>query len=312
MKIGIVGLGLIGGSFAKAIKKNTNCTVFGFDINEATFSKALLISAIDGKLTDENIGECDFVLVSLYPIATMKYIKENADSFKNGAIVVDCCGVKGNICRSLKEIADKAKFTFIGGHPMAGREFSGFEYSDEYLFDGASMILTPYGYVDINIDIGKGNMLIDDPMEIPIDNPIDTHADKSIDKMIEKLKKFFLLLGFDSVVITTPDDHDRMIAYTSQLAHVVSSAYVKSSSALRNKGFSAGSFKDLTRVARLNEEMWTELFFENKNNLIVEVDDIINNLKKYSFALKNNDKDMLRELLKEGREIKESLEKVRK
>jgi len=275
MIIGIVGLGLIGGSIAKAIKENTENTVLGYDIAEPVVCKAKLIKAIDGELSGQNLSECDIVIIALYLEDTIRYIKENAGLFKKGGIVMDCCGVKRDICAAAEPISRKNGFEFVGGHPMAGIEFSGFEYSQKSLFVNASMIITPFPGTFIEV--------------------------------IETLKKLFLKIGFNNFQITTPEEHDKMIAFTSQLAHVVSSAYVKGPAALKHKGFSAGSYKDMTRVAKLNEKMWTELFLSNRENLIYEIDTLAERLKEYSEALKKEDASSLNTLLREGREIKQFL-----
>lgn len=266
MNIGVIGLGLIGGSLAKAIKKNTIHTVLGKDINEETMKKATLTGAIDGELTD--ISLADILIVSLYPSATVKYIKENVDKIKKGAIVTDVSGVKKSVCNKLFPLAEEKGFSFIGGHPMAGVEFSGFDYSKDALFKNASMILVPSKKESI------GNC--------------------------ELLSELFKSLGFTRIQFTTPEEHDKMIALTSQLAHVISSAYVKSPSALNHKGFSAGSFRDMTRVSRLNENLWSELFFANKENLLTEIDGLIEHLIEYKTALSEDDEEMMIELLKEG------------
>ncbi|MBP1558933.1 MAG: prephenate dehydrogenase/arogenate dehydrogenase family protein [Oscillospiraceae bacterium] len=274
MKIGIIGLGLIGGSLAKTIKAKTDAQVVGYDISPTTLNKALMLRAIDEAMDEQNLRECDMVLIALYPDATVDFIKKYANSFKKDAVIVDCCGVKGAVCEPLHDFCYSKKLWFIGGHPMAGREFSGFDYAKIDLFQNASMILTPYTYI---------------PLEI-----------------VEQTKKFFLELGFNQVVITTPAKHDQMIAYTSQLAHVVSNAYVKSPGAQCHHGFSAGSYLDLTRVARLNETMWTELFLHNSEKLCFELDSLIEHLKEYREAIAGGDAETLRRLLREGRELKEA------
>ncbi len=275
MTIGIVGLGLIGGSIAKAIKENTDHTVLGMDIAAPVVYKAKLIKAIDGELTAEKIKTCDLVIVALYLEATLTFLTENAALFKKGGLVIDCCGVKREVCSIAQNIARDNGFTFIGGHPMAGIEFSGFEYSKKNLFEKASMIITPY-----------------------LGTPIVT---------VESLKKLFLKIGFNNVQITTPEDHDKMIAFTSQLAHVVSSAYVKNPAALHHKGFSAGSYKDMTRVAKLNEKMWTELFMANRENLVLEIDSLVERLTEYSAAIKTGDAEGLSGMLRDGSDIKKML-----
>ena len=275
MKIGITGLGLIGGSMAKAIKETKEHTVYGYDTDESTLLAAELTDAIDGMLSEENLSECDVVIVSLYPEATIDYIIKNADKFKKDCIVFDCCGVKRAVCDKINPVAKEHGFIFIGGHPMAGTQFWGFGSSRASLFKGASMILTPCGISDIAV--------------------------------LDKAKHFFLSLGFSEITFSSPEEHDRIIAYTSQLAHVVSSAYVKSPSAEVRKGFSAGSYKDMTRVAKLNEEMWTELFLENKDNLAFEIDTLIKNLQQYKTALENADSEKLSSLLAEGKAKKKQV-----
>lgn len=276
MLIGVVGLGLIGGSLAKAIKYNTENKVVGYDIDYNVLLKAKLLGAIDDELTDENISECDMIITGLYPETTKKYITANADKFKKGAIVLDTCGVKEYVCSDMWQLAHEHGYTFVGAHPMAGLHLSGFEHSEVTMFNNASMILVPEKDFDI--------------------------------RELETVKKLFLSIGFTNIQMTTCEEHDKIIAFTSQLAHVVSNAYVKSPSAKQHKGFSAGSYKDLTRVAKLNETMWTELFLENKDNLVQEIDNIIENLKQYSDALKNEDAVTLKALLKDGRECKEMID----
>lgn len=276
MKIGIIGLGLIGGSMAKAIRLNTDHYVLGMDIDKSIVTKAKIIEAINEELTDENISQCDMLILALYPDATVKTIKQYAHLIKKGAYVIDCGGVKEKVCDNIPKIAKENGFIFVGGHPMAGIEKIGFKYSNAEIFSDASMILTP-----------DDNVKIED---------------------LANIKIFFLSIGFGKITVKTAKDHDRIIAYTSQLAHVLSNAYVKSKTAKEHKGLSAGSFKDLTRVAYLNETMWTELFLENKNNLIDEIGTLIDNLTKYRDALKNSDADELKELLKCGRELKEALD----
>lgn len=272
MIIGVVGLGLIGGSLCKAIKAKTTHTVYGFDINQSINSYAVLDKSIDDVLTADNIADCDFILLSVYPKATIDYLKQNAEFINQGTVVIDCGGVKRSICEQCFAVANEHSFVFIGGHPMAGLHQSGFKYSKAELFLGASMILTPQNTDDI--------------------------------ALLQKVTEFIKSIGFASVTTTTPENHDRIIAFTSQLAHVVSNAYVKSPQAKVHKGFSAGSYKDLTRVAKLNENMWTELFLENKDNLIFELEHIITALSQYKTALENNDADALKALLKDGSDRK--------
>ncbi len=272
MQIGIVGLGLIGGSFARAIKEHTPHSVFAFDIDRSALLGATLVGAIDGELTDPQLQNTDLLLLSLYPQATVDFVKSHADAIRPGTIVVDCCGVKRPVCDALCDFAKQHGFHFLGGHPMAGTQFWGFSHARASLFKGASMILTTNGVSDIGV--------------------------------LETVKKFFLSVGFETLTFTTADEHDKIIAYTSQLAHIVSNAYVKSPTALQRKGFSAGSYRDMTRVAKLNVEMWTELFLENRDNLDAELGLLIENLQAYKDALQRNDEPALRQLLQDGKDTK--------
>lgn len=274
--IAIIGLGLIGGSLAKTIKLHTSARVYGCDVNPQVLEQALLMNAIDQELTDETLASCDLVLVALYPSAIIEWITGHAEQFKPGAVVIDCGGVKQVICDAIVPVAAGKPWHFIGGHPMAGREYSGFRYARDDLFDRASMILCGMG--DDNLDV------------------------------LQAARDFFLDIGFRRVQFTTPLIHDEMIAYTSQLAHIVSSAYVKCPLADKHRGFSAGSFADMTRVARLNEDMWTELFLDNREALLPVVEDLTRRMCEYRDALRDSDAQTLRRLLREGREIKERLQ----
>lgn len=277
MTIGVIGLGLIGGSIAKAIKHGTPHTVLGYDIVEQVVRKAKLLDAIDDVLKDEQIPQCQMLIVATYPESCVEYIRQKARLISPKTIVMDCCGTKSFVCAELFPLAKKHGFTFVGTHPMAGIEYSGFDNAQRKLFNAASIILVPIPNTDIEI--------------------------------LQQVKKFWMQLGFTNFEITTPERHDKIIAYTSQLAHIVSSAFIKSPTALEHDGFSAGSYKDMTRVARLNETMWTELFLQNSAQLSAELDTLIAHLNEYSTALKTNDAASLKRLLKEGRERKELADK---
>ncbi|MBQ3053299.1 MAG: prephenate dehydrogenase/arogenate dehydrogenase family protein [Clostridia bacterium] len=275
MNVGVIGLGLIGGSIAKAISKNTSHTAFGYDKSDSVLYKAKLVGAISEELSLKNPSNCDIIILALYPADTIEVFEKIAPELKEGTIVIDCSGVKRNICDTIRPIAQKNNVIFIGGHPMAGIERSGLEYSFADMFKDAPMILTPYS-----------------------DTGIST---------LYKVKELFLDMGFKSITIKSPDEHDRIIAYTSQLAHILSSAYIKSPTATSYEGMSAGSFKDMTRVAYLNENMWTELFLENKDNLVFEIETLIKNLTDYKEVINSGDRESLNLLLKEGRIKKESI-----
>jgi len=274
--IGIAGLGLIGGSLAKAYKRAQVRAVYGYDSNAAIQGFAKLDGAIDGELNRETIKQCDAVLIAIYPGDAIAYLEQIAPDIQKDTLVLDCCGVKRAVCEQCFAIAETYGFTFVGGHPMAGKHTSGYKSSSEDLFDGASMILVPKTHDDI--------MLYD------------------------KMEKVLKPVGFGHLTVTTPETHDKMIAFTSQLAHVVSNAYIKSPTARMHDGFSAGSYRDLTRVAWLDPKMWTELFLLNRDMLVQELDILIASLSEYRKALDGNDKDTLQKLLAEGVKIKEEVD----
>ena len=276
MTIGIVGLGLIGGSMAKAYKESGTWRVLALDKDQTTLSFAIMANVVDEQLTKDNISECDLVLIALYPFASCEFLKEHGRYFNKNAFVIDLCGTKKLVCETGFEEAKKHGFTFIGGHPMAGTHNSGFKHSRANMFSGAPMVIVPPKFDDI--------------------------------ELLENIKKLFAPCGFGKFSVTTAEQHDKTIAFTSQLAHAVSNAYVKSPTAQMHKGFSAGSYKDLTRVAKLNENMWAELFLENRENMLFELDSIINSLKEYRDAINDNNFERLRDILRDGRIIKEQVD----
>ena len=274
MNVGIVGLGLIGGSMAKSTKARTGHTVWGTDLDKETMTMARMCGAIDAPLAEENLPQCDLILVAIRPGAAVEWVRTHAHLIAPSAILVDLCGVKRTVVSAITPIARERGFAYIGGHPMAGRERGGFTASSEDLYVGASMILTPDQRTDM--------------------------------QLLETLKAFFLDLGFAGLTFSDPKEHDRIIAFTSQLAHIVSSAYIKSPEAQRRRGFSAGSFQDMTRVARLDEDMWTELFLDDADYLTTELDELIVHLREYADAIRARDAQALRALLRDGREKKAS------
>ena len=272
MIVGIVGLGLIGGSMAKSIKSRTAHTVYGADLGAETMTMARMCGAIDAPLTAEDLPECDLVLLAIRPGAAVEWVRRNAEHISKSAILVDLCGVKRTVVAAIAPIAAEHGFAYIGGHPMAGKERGGFTAATDDLYVGASMILTPDARTDM--------------------------------QLLETLKTFFLDIGFAGLTFSTPEEHDRIIAFTSQLAHITSSAYVKSPEAQKRRGFSAGSFQDMTRVARLDEDMWTELFLDDADYLTSELEVLVGHLTEYLDALKARDAETLRALLRDGREKK--------
>lgn len=274
MNILIVGLGLIGASLAKAIKKNTNHTVLGWNRTESVTRRALDDGVIDrsGSL-EEIIPLADVTIVNFYPKAIVPFIKEHRDLFKRDSIVTDSCGIKTKICRELEN--EKFNFYFIGAHPMAGREVSGYDNSLATLFDNASFICTPY----------------------------DSTPKSKTDALVGLADE----IGFARTVVTTPEHHDEMIAFTSQIAHVLACSYVLSPLAPYHEGYSAGSYRDVSRVARINADMWTELFLDNKDALVQEIDDLVSNLLLFKSSIENGDEKALHDLMEKGNRIKEEI-----
>lgn len=275
LTVGVVGLGLIGGSFAKAYAAAGH-RVLGWDISETVTDFAIMAHALDARLTVDKYSECDVIFIAVYPDATVDFIRRNATAFPKDTLIMDLCGTKEKVCRAGFDEAEKHGFTFVGGHPMAGTHNSGFKYSRADMFVGAPMVIVPPRYDDI--------------------------------ELLDRVKKLLTPAGFGSISVTTADAHDKMIAFTSQLAHVVSSAYIKSPTATGHNGFSAGSYRDMTRVAWLNPDMWSELFLENRENLLYELECVISNLTDYKNAIESSDKDTLRRLLDEGRRRKEEVD----
>ena len=275
MKVGILGLGLIGGSLARAYAIAGH-TVYAAEKDESMLSFAQLAGAVDGQLTPESLRECELVLLAIYPEGSANWLAENAMHISKDALVMDCCGVKQLICEKCFPLAEKYGFTFMGGHPMAGTHFSGFKYSRADLFRGAPMVLVPHRFDDMDL--------------------------------LDRAKDALAPCGFGSFSVTTARDHDRMIAFTSQMPHILSNAFIKSPTALEHKGFSAGSYRDLTRVAWLNPQMWAELFLENREFVLNELTTYITALERYRDAVEQQDLTTLIALLDEGKRRKEEVD----
>ena len=281
MNIGIVGLGLIGGSMARAYREYSresglDFKIFGADKNRTIIDFARLESTLDGELDAVTLSACDLLFIALYPVAAIRYLEDNAHLIKPDSVVIDLCGTKRDICSVGFALAEKHGFLFVGGHPMAGTHNSGYKYSKSTMFKSAPMVIVPPRFDDITL--------------------------------FGRIKDILAPARFGKFSFTTADEHDRMIAFTSQLAHVVSNAYVKSPTAKNHKGFSAGSYKDMTRVAWLNEQMWSELFLDNREPLLYEIDTIINSLTEYRDAIRNGDGEALTSLLRDGRIAKENID----
>ena len=273
--IGVIGLGLMGASLCKALGACGH-TILGKDTDEHVQKYAVLTETIREELTDDKVPECDYLFLAVYPGAAVETLKRMAPLIRKETVVCDLCGVKKAVCEPCFQLAEEFGFTFVGGHPMAGKQFSGIKYADGKLYQGATMILVPRKQEDLFL--------------------------------VSRLSDLLREAGFRSVTITTPDKHDEMIAFTSQLAHVVSNAYIKSPTAAEHLSFSAGSYRDLTRVAKLNEVMWTELFLDNAEHLGFELDCLIRSLQEYRDAIAAGDAETLCRLLRDGRERKETID----
>lgn len=273
MKVGIVGLGLIGGSLARAYAK-AGWQVYAVDHDEDMLAFAQVAEVVHGQLTPDTIPGCDLILLAIYPEGCIQWLRENGPYVSADALVMDCCGVKRQVVLSCFPLAQTYGFTFVGGHPMAGTHFSGFKYSRSNLFQGAPMVLVPPRFDDI--------------------------------QLLDRIKGLLQPCHFGSFSVTSAQEHDRMIAFTSQMPHILSNAFIKSPTALNHKGFSAGSYKDLTRVAKLNPQMWAELFLENGDHLLQELDTCLQALSQYRHAIAENDSEELIRLLAEGVQAKEA------
>lgn len=275
MTVGILGLGLIGGSMARAFSKAGH-TVLASDKDGSIFEFAKLSGTVHGELNEASIRLCDLILLAIYPEGSAAWLERNASYVSQNALVMDLCGVKTDICHRCFSLATSYGFTFVGGHPMAGSHFSGFKYSRSNLFQGAPMVLVPPVFDDM--------------------------------QLLDRVKLALEPCHFGSFSVCTAVEHDKLIAFTSQMPHVLSNAYIKSPTALQHKGFSAGSYRDLTRVAWLHPQMWAELCMENKDNMIYELDTYIDHLNAYRDALKSDDMMRLTALLDEGRLRKEEVD----
>ena len=275
MRVGILGLGLIGGSMARAYSLEGH-TVYGCEKDEQMLSFAMLAGAVHEPLTECSIPLCDLILLAIYPDGSAAWLENHGHLVRSDALVMDLCGIKREICSRCFPVAEKYGFTFVGGHPMAGSQFSGFKYSRANLFEGQPMVLVPPRFDDM--------------------------------ELLDRCKQALAPCRFGSFSATTAENHDRMIAFTSQMPHILSNAFIKSPTAKSHKGFSAGSYRDLTRVAWLNPRMWAELFLENKDFTLFELDTYIDSLKAYRDALADEDQEKLIALLEEGKRRKEEVD----
>lgn len=275
MTVGILGLGLIGGSMARAFSKAGH-TVYAADRDSNIFEFACLAGVVQDNLDENTIPSCDLILLAVYPDACISWLETNAHLVNKTALVMDLCGTKQTVCDVCFALATTHGFTFSGGHPMAGSHYSGFKYSRSNLFQGAPMVIVPPRFDDM--------------------------------ELLERIKNALAPCNFGSFSVCTAESHDKTIAFTSQMPHVLSNAYIKSPTALHHKGFSAGSYKDLTRVAWLQPQMWAQLCMENRERMLFELDTYIQSLEAYRKALENHDTDTLVALFDEGRRRKEEVD----
>lgn len=282
---GIVGLGLIGGSFARGYAQ-AGVRVLAWDPNEDVMVAASM-GTVSGELNEETLGECDIIVLACYPEACIEWLEAHAQALAEatdtqaimGPVVIDTVGIKGIVCERAFNLARENGFYFVGAHPMAGTQFSGYAHSRADLFAGAPLVLVPPA--------------VDDSLKL---------------ELLSQVREMVRPLGFGKFSVTSAEEHDHVIAFTSQLAHVVSNAYVKSPTAQEHHGFSAGSYRDLTRVAHLNASMWAELMTDNAQYLSQELTCLIDSLSAYRDALDRKDEEQLKELLAEGDRIKRVLD----
>ena len=275
MNVGILGLGLIGGSLARAYAKAGH-RVYVYDMDTQMLEFASIAGVVHGRLDRDSLPGCELILLAIYADASAQWLEDNAPFVDKNALVIDCCGIKESICRRCVPLAEAYGFTYVCGHPMAGSHYSGFKYSRSNLFQGAPMVLVPPRYDDASI--------------------------------LERVTTALSPCGFGSYSVTTAKEHDKMIAFTSQMPHILSNAFIKSPTAIGHQGFSAGSYKDLTRVAWLNPQMWAELFLDNKENILSELSIYLNSLQQYHDAIASDDKELLIKLLEEGKIRKEAVD----
>lgn len=278
MILGVAGIGLIGGSFVKAYCEKGH-TVYAYDIDRATLDFAEMAGEVTADLTKDNISECDLVLVCTPPRAAINYLKEMGPYIGKHPLVLDCCGTKQVVCGECFPLAEKYGFTYMGSHPMAGTQYAGYKSAKASMYHNQPMVIVPPSF---------------DDMELL--------------SLMDRVKVLLEPAGFGKISVTDAKQHDEMIAFTSQMAHVVSNAYIKSDTAKKHKGFSAGSYKDMTRVAWLNPVMWAELFIENKGPLLHEIDNFMRNMTQLRDAIDGEEYDTLVALLEEGRRRKAEID----
>lgn len=279
MKIVIVGLGVIGGSFAMALNEAGYKEVFGIDTNQETIKKAEELGIIKkgSPKGEEFLKEADLVIISIYPKLVKNFVESNKDNFKNGAIITDATGIKGMFINEITKILPE-NIDFVFGHPMAGREKRGIDFASSKVFKGANYIITP----------------------------VERNKEENI-KVIEDLA---YEIGFKRVRRITPEFHDEMIGFTSQLPHAMAVALINSDEEGRDTGsFIGDSYRDLTRIANINEDLWSELFLGNKDNLLKAINNFELQLDLIKKAIYDNDKEALKQYFIKSTKRREKLNK---
>lgn len=277
MRILIVGLGVVGGSYAMALKEARYEDVYGIDTNLDTIKKAEELGIIKKGFIDgsEIVGSCDLIILSIYPRLVKKFIEDNKSRFKKDTVITDATGIKEMFIKDILEILPQ-NVDFVFGHPMAGREKKGIDYASSAVFKGANYLITI-------IDRNKENNI----------------------KLIEEVA---YNIGFKKVRRITPKFHDEMISFTSQLPHAIAVALINSDEEGRDTGsFIGDSYRDLTRIANINEDLWSELFLGNKSNLLKVINEFELELEKIKTSLKNNDTESLKELFIKSTKRREKL-----
>ena len=270
-KILIVGLGLLGGSYARVLKR------FGFHISAITKEQSSIDYALKEGLIDEGsteldekiIGEADIVIFALYPHIFREWIEQNQSLLKSGALITDVTGVKCSIIYKVQEML-RPDIEFIAAHPMAGREVSGVENSTDKMFAGANYIVTP--------------------------------TDKNTPEAIGTCMELGRLLGFSNVTTLSPEEHDEMIGLLSQLTHCIAITLMTCNDKENMEKFTGDSFRDLTRIARINDLMWSELFIENKTALLKQMNLFINKFNELKSMLETEDVEAMRKMMRHSTE----------
>ncbi|WP_315081064.1 prephenate dehydrogenase [uncultured Clostridium sp.] len=277
MNVVIVGLGVIGGSFAMALKDAGYKDVYGIDNNEDTLLKAEKLNLIRRGYTDGNeiLKDADLIIISIYPKLVKDFIKNNIDNFKYGAVITDATGIKKMFINDIVNILP-SNIDFVFGHPMAGREKKGIDFASNDVFKGANYILTP--------------------------------TSKNKEENLKLVENLAYEIGFKRVKRISPEFHDEMIGFTSQLPHSLAVALVNSDLEGRDTGsFIGDSYRDLTRIANINEDLWSELFLGNKENLLKSIESFECELDKIKDAIKDDDKESLKKLFIKSTKRREKL-----